>query len=141
MANSQIRERSEQNPKSHTTLTEMPLIPAERMAHIGAETAFEVLVRARALEAHGRSVVHLEIGEPDFDTPGQIVSAAQAALEDGYTHYGPGAGLPELRAAVSAYLQRWRGIDVDSRRVVITPGGKPIMFFTLLALVDPGDEV
>jgi aspartate/methionine/tyrosine aminotransferase len=119
----------------------MTISLAQRMANIGTETAFEVLVRARALEAHGRSVVHLEIGEPDFDTPGHIVAAAQAALEDGYTHYGPGVGLPELRAAVSAYLGRWRGLDVDPRRVVITPGGKPVMFFTMLALVDPGDEV
>lgn len=119
----------------------MAIVPAERMAHIGQETAFEVLVRARALEARGRSVVHLEIGEPDFDTPGHIVSAAQRALEEGLTHYGPGAGLPELRVAVSNYLARWRGIDVSPSRVVITPGGKPIMFFAILALINPGDEV
>jgi aspartate aminotransferase len=119
----------------------MVITPAERMNHIGQETAFEVLVRARALEARGRSVVHLEIGEPDFDTPGHIVAAAQQALEEGYTHYGPGAGLPELRQAVSRYLQRWRGLDIDPARVVVTPGGKPIMFFAILALVNPGDEV
>ncbi len=111
------------------------------MSHIGQETAFEVLVRARALEARGRSVVHLEIGEPDFDTPGHIVAAAQQALEAGFTHYGPGAGLPELRLAVANYLQRWRGIDIDPARVVITPGGKPVMFFAILALIDPGDEI
>jgi aspartate aminotransferase len=111
------------------------------MANISGEGAFEVLVRARALEAQGQSVVHLEIGEPDFETPGHIVAAAQAALEAGYTHYGPGLGMPELRQAVSRYLQRWRGIEVDPHRVVITPGGKPVMFFALLALVDPGDEV
>ncbi len=111
------------------------------MNHIGQETAFEVLVRARALEARGKSVIHLEIGEPDFDTPGHIVAAAQQALEEGMTHYGPGAGLPELREAVARYLQRWRGIDVDPLRVVITPGGKPIMFFAILALINPGDEV
>ncbi|GAC1318131.1 MAG: pyridoxal phosphate-dependent aminotransferase [Chloroflexota bacterium] len=119
----------------------MAIVPAERMAHIGQETAFEVLVRARALEAQGRSVVHLEIGEPDFDTPGHIIAAAQRALEEGLTHYGPGAGMPELRAAVSTYLRDWRGIDVTPSRVVITPGGKPIMFFAILALINPGDEV
>jgi aspartate aminotransferase len=119
----------------------MPIVPAERMGHIGQETAFEVLVRARALEATGRSVVHLEIGEPDFDTPGHIVAAGQQALEAGYTHYGPGAGLPELRQAVSRYMRRWRGVDVEPERVIITPGGKPVMFFAILGLVDPGDEV
>jgi aspartate/methionine/tyrosine aminotransferase len=119
----------------------MAISPAERMAHIGQETAFEVLVRARALEAQGRSVIHLEIGEPDFDTPGHIVAAAQQALEEGFTHYGPGAGLPELRVAVSNYLKKWRGIDVSPARVVVTPGGKPIMFFAILALINPGDEV
>jgi aspartate/methionine/tyrosine aminotransferase len=119
----------------------MSIVPAERMSHIGQETAFEVLVRARALESTGRSVVHLEIGEPDFDTPSHIVAAAQQALEEGYTHYGPGAGLPELRQAVARYLERWRDLSVDPARIVITPGGKPIMFFAILALVDPGDEV
>ncbi|HKH67032.1 MAG TPA: pyridoxal phosphate-dependent aminotransferase [Reyranella sp.] len=119
----------------------MPIEPAARMAHIGAETAFEVLVRARALEAKGRSVVHLEIGEPDFDTPGHIIQAAQHALEAGFTHYGPGVGLPELREAVTRYLKRWRNIDVDPSRVVVTPGGKPVMFFAILALINPGDEV
>ena len=111
------------------------------MNHIGQETAFEVLVRARALEAQGRSVVHLEIGEPDFDTPSHIIAAAQDALEAGYTHYGPGAGQPELRQAVAGYLKRWRGLDIDPARVVVTPGGKPIMFFAILALINPGDEV
>src|ERR671933_1234660 len=119
----------------------MGITPAERMNHIGQETAFEVLVRARALEATGRSVVHLEIGEPDFDTPGHIVAAAQQALEAGLTHYGPGAGLPEARLAVARYLRTWRGLDVDAGRVIITPGGKPVMFFAILALVDHGDEV
>src|SRR5437763_11552667 len=119
----------------------MAIRTAERMNHIGQETAFEVLVRARALEARGRSVIHLEIGEPDFDTPGHIVAAAQQALEEGATHYGPGAGLPELRQAVATYLKRWRGLDIDPLRVVITPGGKPIMFFAILALVNPGDQV
>src|SRR6266571_960416 len=119
----------------------MVITPAERMNHIGQETAFEVLVRARALEATGRSVVHLEIGEPDFDTPGHIVAAAQQALEEGFTHYGPGAGLPELRQAVALYLKRWRGLEIEPARVIITPGGKPIMFFAILALINPGDEV
>jgi aspartate aminotransferase len=119
----------------------MAITPAERMSHIGQETAFEVLVMARALEATGRSVVHLEIGEPDFDTPSHIIAAGQQALEEGFTHYGPGAGLPELRQAVSVYLKRWRGLDIDPGRVIITPGGKPIMFFAILALIDPGDEV
>jgi aspartate aminotransferase len=119
----------------------MPIEPADRMAHIGQETAFEVLVRARALEAQGRSVVHLEIGEPDFDTPAHIVQAGQAAIEQGFTHYGPGAGLPELRQAVSRYLQKWRGLDIDPGCIVITPGGKPVMFFAILALINPGDEV
>ena len=119
----------------------MVITPAERMAHIGQETAFEVLVRARALEATGRSVVHLEIGEPDFDTPSHVIAAAQQALEGGFTHYGPGAGLPDVRLAVSRYLERWRGLSVDPARIVITPGGKPIMFFAILALVNPGDEV
>jgi aspartate/methionine/tyrosine aminotransferase len=117
------------------------ITPAERMNHIGQETAFEVLVRARALEAQGKSVIHLEIGEPDFDTPGHIIAAAQQALEEGYTHYGPGAGQPELRQAVARYLKQWRGVDVDPKRIVITPGGKPIMFFAILALINPGDEV
>src|SRR3982074_3484908 len=119
----------------------MAITPAERMSHIGQGTAFEVLVRARALEARGRSVVHLEIGEPDFDTPSHIIAAAQQALEEGYTHYGPGAGQPELRQAVAGYLRRRGGLDVDPARVVTPPGGKPIMFFAILALINPGDEV
>jgi aspartate aminotransferase len=119
----------------------MVITPAERMGHIGQETAFEVLARARAMEARGRSVVHLEIGEPDFDTPSHIIAAGQQALESGFTHYGPGPGLPELRQAVSRYLGKWRGLDIDPARVVITPGGKPVMFFAILALINPGDEV
>jgi len=114
---------------------------SQRMARLGTETAFEVLVRARALEAKGRSVVHLEIGEPDFDTPAHISDAAMAALKGGATHYGPAAGLPELRAAVAADSTRRRGVRATPEMVVVTPGGKPIMFFTILALIDEGDEV
>src|SRR5437868_1935702 len=116
----------------------MPISVAERMNHIGQETAFEVLVRAKALEARGRSVIHLEIGEPDFDTPSHIIARAQQALEEGATHYGPGAGLPALRSAVARYLKTWRGLDVEPANVVITPGAKPIMFFAILALINPG---
>jgi aspartate/methionine/tyrosine aminotransferase len=111
------------------------------MNHLGTETAFEVLARARALEAKGRDMVHLEIGEPDFDTPRNIIDAAQAAMNRGITHYGPSAGMPEARAAIAEYVARTRGVAVDPQQVVITPGAKPIIFFTALALLDPGDEV
>ena len=111
------------------------------MNHLGTETAFEVFARAKALEAKGRDIVHLEIGEPDFDTPKNIVDAAMNAIGKGYTHYGPSAGLPEARAAIAEYVARTRGVAVDPLQVVITPGAKPIIFFTVLALLDPGDEV
>jgi aspartate/methionine/tyrosine aminotransferase len=111
------------------------------MARLGTETAFEVLVRARALEAQGRSVVHLEIGEPDFDTPAHISDAAVQALKGGATHYGPAAGLPELREAIAEDSTRRRGVKATPEMVVVTPGAKPIMFYVILALVDPGDEV
>src|SRR5512140_2392731 len=114
---------------------------ASSMARLGTETAFEVLVRARALEAKGRSVVHLEIGEPDFDTPAHITEAAVDALKGGATHYGPSAGLPELRQAVAEDSTARRGVRATPEMVVVTPGGKPVMFFVILALVDPGDEV
>jgi aspartate aminotransferase len=114
---------------------------AERMARLGTESAFEVLARARALEAQGRSIIHLEIGEPDFDTPPHIVEAAIEALRGGDTHYTPAAGLPELRAAIAEEVSRTRGIPVEPDRVVVTPGGKPIMFFTILALAEEGAEV
>jgi aspartate aminotransferase len=114
---------------------------AERMSRLGTETAFEVLVKARALEAQGRDVVHLEIGEPDFDTPSNIIEAACGALHDGWTHYGPAAGLPELREAIAADVAGLRGIEVNADQVVVVPGGKPIMFFTIMALAEPGDEV
>jgi aspartate aminotransferase len=113
---------------------------AERMNRLGTETAFEVLVRARALEAQGRDVVHLEVGEPDFDTPGNIIEAGAHALQTGWTHYGPSAGLPDLRAAIADYLNRSRGTSYAGDNVVVTPGGKPIMFFVILALLEAGDE-
>jgi aspartate/methionine/tyrosine aminotransferase len=114
---------------------------SQRMARLGTETAFEVLVRARALEAKGRNVIHLEIGEPDFDTPAHISDAAVEALRAGATHYGPAAGLPELREAVAEDSARRRGVKATPEMVVVTPGAKPIMFFVILALVDEGDEV
>jgi aspartate aminotransferase len=113
---------------------------AERMNRIGVETAFEVLVRARALEAQGRDIIHLEIGEPDFDTPKHIVEAGKQALDQGYTHYGPTQGLPELREAIASYICRTRGIKVGAENVCVVPGGKPIMFFLMMALLEPGDE-
>jgi aspartate aminotransferase len=114
---------------------------SERLARLGTETAFEVLVRARALEAQGRSVIHLEIGEPDFDTPAHVTEAAIEALRGGATHYGPAAGLPELRQAIAEDSTARRGVKATPEMVVVTPGGKPIMFYAILALVDPGDEV
>ncbi len=110
-------------------------------SRLGTETAFEVLSRARALERQGRRVVHLEIGEPDFDTPVHVVEAGVRALREGHTHYTPSPGVPELREAVARYVSRTRGIRVDPAEVVVTPGGKPVMAFTVLALVNPGDEV
>jgi aspartate/methionine/tyrosine aminotransferase len=113
---------------------------AERMSRLGTETAFEVLARAQALERQGRTVVHLEIGEPDFDTPGHIRQAAAAALEEGWTHYGPSAGLPDLRQTIAEEVARTRGVPFTADEVVVTPGAKPILFFTMLALLDEGDE-
>ncbi len=114
---------------------------ADRMALLGTETAFEVLAKAKALEADGRSIIHLEIGEPDFDTPAHIKEAAVRALRDGYTHYTPAAGLPEVRAAIAESVGALRGIAVQPDEVVVTPGAKPIMFFLMMALINPGDEV
>jgi aspartate/methionine/tyrosine aminotransferase len=111
------------------------------MDGLGTETAFEVLAKAKALEKQGRSIVHLEIGEPDFDTPNNIKEAAVKALKAGYTHYVPAAGIPELRTAIAEYLSKSRGINVDPDEVVVTPGAKPIIFFSILACVEPGDEV
>ena len=112
---------------------------ADRMNRLGTETAFEVLVRAKALEAKGVDVVHLEIGEPDFDTPANVVEAGCEALKGGWTHYGPSAGQPDLRSAIADYINR-RGTAYTPEQVVVTPGGKPVMFFVLLALLQEGDE-
>ncbi len=114
---------------------------AQRMSRLGTETAFEVLARARALEATGKQIVHLEIGEPDFDTPRFIRQAAAQALEEGFTHYGPSAGLPEFRQTIAQIWKQERGIPCDADNVVVTPGAKPIMFFAMLALLEEGDEV
>ncbi|HYR68427.1 MAG TPA: pyridoxal phosphate-dependent aminotransferase [Candidatus Dormibacteraeota bacterium] len=114
---------------------------ADRMRDLGTETAFEVLAKARALEAKGRTIVHLEIGEPDFDTPANIRAAATRALEGGFTHYGPSAGLPEVREAIAAFISKDRGLPTAPEQVVVTPGGKPVLTFAVLACVNPGDEV
>src|SRR3977135_1279142 len=114
---------------------------AKRMARLGTETAFEVLVKARALEAKGRAIVHLEIGETDFDTPENIISAATDALHEGFTHYGPSAGLPQLREIIAQYVSETRRVNVIPDEVVVVRGGQPIIFFTILALVEEGDEV
>ncbi len=114
---------------------------AARMARLGTETAFEMLARARALEAKGAHIVHLEIGEPDFDTPANIVEAAVGALRQGWTHYGPSAGQPELQAVIAREAGEIRGVEFAPSQVVVTPGAKPIMYFVIIALVDEGDEV
>jgi aspartate/methionine/tyrosine aminotransferase len=111
------------------------------METLGTETAFEVLAKAKALEKQGKDVVHLEIGEPDFDTPKNIKDAATKALNSGFTHYTPSAGMPELRQAIAGYISKTRKLDVVPEEVVVTPGGKPVMFYSILALVNPGDEV
>ena len=122
-----------------TTINRLRL--AGRMSRLGTESAFEVLVRARELEALGKEIIHLEIGEPDFPTAPHIVEAATRALHDGWTHYGPPAGFPQLREVVAEDVGGRRGIKIDPAEIVITPGAKPIMFFTILALVEPDDEV
>jgi aspartate/methionine/tyrosine aminotransferase len=113
---------------------------AGRMSRIGTESAFEVLRRARALEAQSRHIIHLEIGEPDFPTPKHIVEAGKAALDQGFTHYGPTQGLPELRAAIASYVSRTREIEVSPGRVCVVPGAKPMMFFPMLAVLEEGDQ-
>jgi len=122
-----------------TTLHELRL--ASRMSRLGTETAFEVLNRARQLEKQGKEIIHLEIGEPDFDTPANVIEAGVEALHKGWTHYGPAAGLPDLRQTIADYVSRTRKVPVSSDEVVVVPGGKPIIFFTILALIDAGDEV
>ena len=114
---------------------------ARRMSRLGTETAFEVLNKARALERQGKNIIHLEIGEPDFDTPRNVVEAGVDALRKGWTHYGPSAGLPELRQTIAESVSQTRGVKVTSQEVVVVPGGKPIIFFAVLALIDEGDEV
>lgn len=111
------------------------------MERIGIETAFEVLVRARALEAQGKSIVHLEIGEPDFDTPAHIKDAGKRAIDDGWTHYGPTQGQPDLREAIAQHISETRGIAVGAQHVCVVPGGKPMIFFPVMALIEEGDEV
>ena len=117
------------------------MIYADRMSNLGTETAFEVLAKARKLEAEGKNIIHLEIGEPDFPTPENICEAAIASIRAGDTHYTPSAGIPEMRNCIAKYINKTRGIEVHPDEVVMTPGAKPIMFFTILALINEGDEV
>jgi len=119
----------------------MTSIFARRMRELGTETAFEVLAKAKALEKQGREIIHLEIGEPDFDTPKNIRDAAIKAMNSGYTHYVPAAGIPEFREAIAEYISKTRNIDVSPEEVVVTPGAKPIIFFSVLACVEVGNEV
>ena len=124
---------------SHAVQFELRL--AKRMSRLGTETAFEVLNRARELERQGKDIIHLEIGEPDFDTPENIIQSAVSALNAGWTHYGPSAGLPDLRKTIADEVSHSRGVRVQPEEVVVVPGGKPIIFFSILALIDEGDEV
>ena len=114
---------------------------AQRMSRLGTESAFEVLAKARRLEAEGMEVIHLEIGEPDFNSPSNIIDAGKRALDEGYTRYSPSPGYPELRERIAKEVRETRGVSVSGDNVVVTPGGKPIMFFLMMAIVDPGDEV
>ena len=129
------------NPTTMEPITQYELRMATRMSRLGTETAFEVLNKARALERQGKQIVHLEIGEPDFDTPSNIVEAAVDALHKGWTHYGPSAGLPDLRQTIAEEVSRTRVVECKSNEVVVVPGGKPIIFFSILSLVNEGDEV
>ncbi len=119
----------------------MKNIFADRMSLLGTETAFEVLAKAKKLEAQGKDIVHLEIGEPDFDTPKNIIDAACLALNGGYTHYTAAPGIPEVRETIAKYIRSHKNVDAAADDVVIVPGGKPIMFFSIMATVNPGDEV
>jgi len=114
---------------------------AKRMANLGTETAFEVLAKAKKLEAEGKHIIHLEIGEPDFPTPDNICDAAIKSIKAGDTHYTPSNGIIELRTSIAKYMSRTRGIEFHPDEVVVTPGGKPIMFYAIIALIDEGDEV
>ena len=114
---------------------------AQRMSRIGTESAFEVLAKARALEAQGKTIIHLEIGQPDFPTPPHVVDAGKRALDEGWTGYGPTAGFPEFREAIAQYVADTRGIPVTGGNVCVVPGGKPIMYFLMTALLEAGDEV
>jgi aspartate/methionine/tyrosine aminotransferase len=114
---------------------------AERMSRLGSESAFEVLARARALEREGKNIIHLEIGEPDFPSPPHVIEAGKRALDEGWTKYGPTPGFPEFREVIAAYVSRTRGIHVTADNVCVVPGGKPIMYFSMTALIEPGDEV
>jgi aspartate aminotransferase len=114
---------------------------AERMSRIGSESAFEVLARARALERQGKNIIHLEIGEPDFPTPKHVIEAGQRALDEGWTKYGPTPGFPDFREAIAHYISQTRGVRADAENVCVVPGGKPIMYFTMMALLESGDEV
>ena len=114
---------------------------SDRQSLLGTETAFETLAKAKKLESEGKDIIHLEIGEPDFDTPDHIRTAAKKALDDGYTHYGPSPGQMELRESIAKHQTERQGYDISPERVIVTPGGKPVMFFSILALINPGDEV
>jgi aspartate/methionine/tyrosine aminotransferase len=114
---------------------------ADRIARLDVETAFEVLVKARALEAEGKSIIHCEIGQPDFPTPAHIVEAGKKALDEGWTGYGPTQGDPELRDVIAKHISETRGISVTGANVCVVPGGKPVMFYSILELVNEGDEV
>lgn len=114
---------------------------SSRQSRLGTETAFETLAKAKKLEAQGKDIVHLEIGEPDFDSPSYVIDAAKEALDQGFTHYGPSAGQPELRNAIAIHQGEFNGYSISPENVIVTPGGKPVMFFSLLALIEEGDEV
>ena len=118
-----------------------PSYIAERVSRLNGESAFAILSKAKALEEKGIDVIHLEIGQPDFQTPSNIMEAADKAMAQGYTGYGPTLGYNELRKTVAEYAKKYKNVDADFENVAIVPGGKPTMFFTMLTLVRPGDEV
>ncbi|HMC48799.1 MAG TPA: aminotransferase class I/II-fold pyridoxal phosphate-dependent enzyme, partial [Caballeronia sp.] len=125
-----------------TTLADLTDYRADAISRLGSESAFEVFARARQLSAQGRTIVHMEIGEPDFDTPAHIKAAGIAAINENYSHYSPSAGIPELRDTIAAYASRFRGVEPWGREnVVVSPGAKPVIWNTLSVLLDPGDEL